>query len=332
MLIKTAVVGLGWWGRHIVNTLHGKNDKIDLTTAVDVSLKSIADFCANRNIRMVSDFEEVLIDPEIDAIIIATPHSFHEKQIIASAQAGKHVFCEKPLALTFESALRSVEACDASGVILGIGHERRFEPAMQEISRLVRQGELGTIMHVEANFSHDKLANLDPKNWRVSHIESPAAAMTATGIHITDAYINMFGSVEKVFATTSTRNPANTNGDILNLNVRFKSGVTGTFNSVLETPLYIRFAVFGSKAWLEARDYTHPSEIGTTDFFISHREGEVAQTVFQDVDTVKLNFEAWADAISGVTDYPINREQKLENIAVFEAICRSVKTGMPIDL
>ena len=331
-MIKTAVVGLGWWGRHIVNTLHGKNNKIDLTTAVDVSLESIFDFCSDRNIRMASDFEEVLTDPEIDAIIIATPHSFHEKQIIASAQAGKHVFCEKPLALTFESALRSVKACDAAGVILGIGHERRFEPAMQEISKLVRRGELGKIMHVEANFSHDKLANLDPNNWRVSHIESPAAAMTSTGIHITDAYIDMFGSVERVFAMTSTRNPANTNGDILNFNVRFKNGVTGTFNSVLETPLYIRFAVFGSKAWLEARDYNHPSEIGPTDFFISHQEGEVDQTVFQDVDTVKLNFEAWADAISGVAEYPINREQKLENIAVFEAICRSVETGMPIDL
>ena len=131
---------------------------------------------------------------------------------------------------------------------------------------------------------------------------------------------------------TATRNPANANGDILNFNVRFKSGATGAFSSILETPLYMRYAVFGAKAWVEARDYSHPSEMGTTDLFISRSEGEIETQTFQDVDTVKLNFEAWADAISGVADYPFTRAQKLENIAVFEAICQSAESGLPITL
>ena len=301
-------------------------------SGVDVNPGVVSSFARTNSIKVTSNFINVINDPNLDAIVIATPHSLHERQICAAAEAGKHVFCEKPLGLTLASAKRSVAACNKAGVVLGVGHERRFEPAMQEVGMLISTGKLGDIMHVEANFSHDKLANLESNNWRVSSTESPAAAMTATGVHITDAYVNMFGPVEQVFAMTAMRNRSNANGDILNFNLRFKSGVTGSFNSVLETPLYIRYAVFGSKAWVETRDYTHPSEPGITEFFISSSEGNIEKKTYQYVDTVRLNFESWADAISGVADYPFSSEQKLENIAVFEAVCQSAKTGLPVSL
>jgi predicted dehydrogenase len=142
----------------------------------------------------------------------------------------------------------------------------------------------------------------------------------------------MFGPVKQIFAMTAKRNPANNNGDILNFSVKFKSGATGTFNSVLETPLYIRYAVFGSKAWVETRDYCHPSEVGTTDFFICRNGGKIEKTSYETIDTVKINFEAWADAVSGVAEYPFTNAQNLENIAVFQAICESVDSGRLIEL
>ena len=331
-MLNAAIIGLGWWGTHIVNTLQGESEKIRFLWAVDIVPDTKFEFAQSKGIKITAEFTDVLNDSAVEAIVLATPHSMHEKQIIAAAKAGKHVFCEKPLALTLASAQRSVTACEEAKVVLGIGHERRFEPAMQKISQLIDTGELGKIMHVEANFSHDKLANLDADNWRVSPTESPAAAMTATGIHITDSYINMFGPVKQIFAMTAKRNPANNNGDILNFSVKFKSGATGTFNSVLETPLYIRYAVFGSKAWVETRDYCHPSEVGTTDFLICRNGGKIEKTSYETIDTVKINFEAWADAVSGVTEYPFTSAQNLENIAVFQAICESVDSGRLIDL
>ena len=331
-MINAAIIGLGWWGTHIVNTLQGESEKIRFLWAVDIVPDTKFEFAQSKGIKITAEFTDVLNDSAVEAIVLATPHSMHEEQIIAAAKAGKHVFCEKPLALTLASAQRSVTACEEAKVVLGIGHERRFEPAMQKISQLIDTGELGKIMHVEANFSHDKLANLDADNWRVSPTESPAAAMTATGIHITDSYINMFGPVKQIFAMTAKRNPANNNGDILNFSVKFKSGATGTFNSVLETPLYIRYAVFGSKAWVETRDYCHPSEVGTTDFLICRNGGKIEKTSYETIDTVKINFEAWADAVSGVAEYPFTNAQNLENIAVFQAICESVDSGRLIEL
>ena len=332
MRLNSAIVGLGWWGKHIVNTLQDNSEKIHFSRAMDTSPELVRNFAISKNIELSDKFTDILADEQIDSVVLATPHSLHEKQIIEVAKSGKHVFCEKPLALNLASAERAVKVVKDMGVILGLGHERRFEPAMQEIERLVRGGDLGQIMHVEANFSHDKLANLQSTNWRVSKTESPAAAMTATGIHLTDSFVNMFGAVKEVYAQIATRNAANANGDILNFNLRFENGATGSFNSILETPLYMRYAVFGSNAWAESRDYSHPSEDGPTDLFVCRSEGQIETRNYKYVDTVKLNFEAWADAILGNAVYPITLDQSLNNIAIFDAICESSETRLPVTL
>lgn len=328
-MLKTAIVGLGWWGRHIVDTLQGKSKRITFVRAVDVDPDSAGPIAAAHGLELSLSLEDALADGNLDAVVLATPHSQHEFQIVAAAKAGKHVFCEKPLALNKASAERAVAACESAGVVLGVGHERRFEPAMMEIRRLVREGELGEIMHVESNFSHDKLANMPADNWRVSNDESPAAAMTGTGIHMTDAYLNMFGPITEVFALTSVRNPANANGDVLSFQVRFENGATGYFGSILETPLYMRLCVFGSKAWVEAKDFHHPSEPGPTQFSLSCQEGQVETSTYEWEDTVRLNFDAWAEAALGGQPYPFSTAEKIGNIAVFEAICRSAETGQP---
>ena len=331
-MLNAAIVGLGWWGQHIVSTLQNKSEKMRFVRAVDVNLGIASEIAEKNGLALSANLQDALDDDDVQAVVLATPHTLHEEQILAAAVAGKHVFCEKPLALTRASAKRSVAACEAADVVLGMGHERRFEPAMLEITELVKSGGLGEIMHVEANFSHDKLANLPANNWRVSSKESPAAGMTATGIHLTDAYMTMFGPVEEVYAHTARRNPANLNGDVLSFHVRFRSGATGFFNSVLETPIYLRYCVFGSTAWVEALDYHHPSEPGPTRFSISREEGRIETKTMEWEDTVRANFDAFADACLGGAPYPFTNEEKIQNIALFEAICESAESGQPFTI
>ena len=145
-MIKAAIIGLGWWGQHIVSTLQNKSEKIRFVRAVDLNLGASQQIAAQHSLELSSDLGDALEDAEVEAIVLATPHSLHEVQILAAASAGKHVFCEKPLALTRESAEKAVAACDAAGIILGLGHERRFEPAMIEIKNLIKSGSLGDIM------------------------------------------------------------------------------------------------------------------------------------------------------------------------------------------
>jgi predicted dehydrogenase len=327
-MIQAAIAGLGWWGKHIVRRMAG-SDALRIVTAVEAN-PALAGFAAEHGVGFTTDLADVLGDPRIDAVILATPHSLHTNQVLAAAAAGKHVFCEKPLALSKADAERSVAACRAAGVLLGLGHERRYEPGMSEIRRLIHDGALGTIMHVEANFSHDKLADVPVGDWRASPKDAPAAGMTAMGIHLTDAFVELFGPVAQVYASVTSRVAYKDTGDVISVLLRFASGATGYLNAILVTPLYIGFTVFGSEAWAELRNHTHPDTPGPTTLTVQHRNGRRETRDYEWTDTVRANLEAFARAAEGLTPYPFTDEQKIGNIAVLEAVCRSAATGAPV--
>lgn len=327
-MIRVAVAGLGWWGKHIVRRLAG-SEVVRITTAVETN-GAFAPFAQEHGLNFRSTLDEVFNDREIDAVILATPHSLHTGQVLAAAAAGKHVFCEKPLALTRADAERSVAACREAGVLLGIGHERRYEPGMVEIARLVREGALGTIMHAEADFSHDKLANVPPGDWRTAPKDAPAAGMTAMGIHLTDAFVNLFGPIAEVFAMTASRVTYPDNGDVLTVQCRFASGATGHLNAILVTPLYINFTVFGSDAWAELRNHTHPDTPGPATLTVQHRDGRRDVREFEWTDTVRANIEQFGRAVMGEAAYPFTDAEKIGNIAALEAICQSAAGRMAV--
>jgi predicted dehydrogenase len=327
-MIRAAIAGLGWWGQHMVRRM-AASDVLRITTAIDVN-EAHSVFAREHGLAFSLSLEEALADRAIDAVILCTPHSLHTGQVLAAARAGKHVFCEKPLALTRADAERSVAACREAGVALGIGHERRFEPAMVEVRRLVSSGELGAIMHVEANFSHDKLANVPEGDWRTSPNDAPAAGMTAMGIHLTDAFIHMLGPIGEVYAATTSRVAYKDNGDVILVHVRFASGATGYLNAILVTPLYIGMRVFGSEAWVEARNTTHPDTPGPTHLTLRRRDGSLDARTYEWTDTVRENLELFARACQGGAVYPFTDEEKIANIATLEAICRSAATRRPV--
>jgi predicted dehydrogenase len=327
-MIRAAVVGLGWWGRTIVQRLQ-ESDKLRLVRAVDVRSEA-APFAAEHGLPLSASLDEALADPAIEAVILATPHALHKEQVLAAAAAGKHVFCEKPLALRRADAMAMVRACNARGLVLGVGHERRFEPALIEVKHLIDAGELGTIMHIEANFSHDKLADVPKDDWRSSRAHSPIPAITGMGIHLTDAFIHMLGDVSEVHTHTARRVLEAEGGDVASVQLRFASGATGFLSCILVTPLYLRFAVFGSKAWVEVRNDTHPDTPGATTLTLCGAGRAPETRRFEWTDTVRANLEAFADASLNRAPYPFTDAQKIANIAVLEALCASADAARPV--
>ena len=327
-MIKAAVVGLGWWGQHMVRRNAGSGH-IGIVAAVETNPERAA-FAVEHGLKFVGDLKEVLADPGIDAVILCTPHSLHTEQVLACAAARKHVFCEKPLALTKAEAEKSVAACREAGVQLGIGHERRYEPAIVEVRRLIRDGVLGTVMHAEANFSHDKLARMPAGDWRTSSKDAPAAGMTAMGIHLSDLYVSLFGPVAEVFASTTSRVAYPENGDVISALLRFESGATGYFNAILVTPHYLCLTVYGSDAWVEVRNETHPDTPGPSTLTLQHKDGRHEVKPYDWLDTVRANVEAFAQAIEGKAPYPFSDAEKVGNIAVLEAVARSAASRQPV--
>ena len=330
-MLNIAIIGFGWWGRHICNRLAGHTGiKVVCVAEPQTSLH---DDIRSMGHRAVSSYDEVLADDGVDAVVLTTPHMFHEEQVVAAAQAGKHVFCEKPLGLTADSARRSVAACRDAGKVLGIGHERRFEPAMQRLKAMIDAGELGTIMHAEAAFSHDKLIGIPAGGWRTDKALSPGAGMTGMGIHLTDLFLWMFGPAASVQAQTRDRVLGWPTGDMVVAQISFEAGMTASLNAILATPHFMRYHVFGSKAWVEIRNATHPDTPGGVTTFTVARAGE--EPVTEELpwaDAVVANLEAFADAVAGRKPYPWNDEQLVGNIALYEAIVRSADTGATASL
>ena len=192
-MIDAAIVGLGRWGRTLVEAVQGKSDKLRFTRAVSRNPDRLRDFAARHALELVGELAPVLADRTIGAVVVATPHSLHCEQTVAVAAAGKAVFCEKPLTLTKAEATRVIEECHKARVVLGIGTDKRFFPAMSELLRLVKGGELGRILHLEAHFSNEVAGTAS--EWRYSLEESPAGGMTGTGIHMLDALVALAGPV-----------------------------------------------------------------------------------------------------------------------------------------
>ncbi len=327
-MIRAAVAGLGWWGKIMIQRMKESHD-LQIVLAVDPS-PTVTEFAKQHGVKLVPRLDDALADPSIDAVILCTPHALHTRQILAAAAAGKHVFCEKPLALTRADAERSVAACRKAGRMLGIGHERRYEPAIKEVRRLVQSGALGTIMHAEANFSHDKLANMPKDDWRLSPTHAPAAGMTAMGIHLTDLFIDLFGPVSEVYAATTSRVAYPETGDVISAHLRFAAGPTGYINAILVTPNYIRLTIYGTGAWVEVRNHTHPDTPGPVTLTLHRTDNAVETREFQFADTVRENLELFARACEGKADYIFTDVQKIANIATLEAVCRSVAENRPI--
>ena len=324
-MLNVAVVGLGWWGRIVVDLLLN-SPRFHVVAGVDVTIDA-AGFARERKIVLSGDLEKALKDERVQAVILCTPHSQHTDQIVRAASAKKHVFCEKPLSLSRADVLRAINACNVNKVVLAVGHEKRFEPPIQELMRLARSGELGTLLQIEANFSQDKFLSLPADNWRLSSREAPAGPMTATGIHLLDLSVALLGPAERAFASVRQLGSQLVNGDTLGVLVTFRSGANALLSALLATPFVGRFAVFGNRGWAEVRDKAHPEAPEGWTLTSCARGAKPQVRDYPSARAVLANLEAFADAVEGRAPYPVPQEQMIANIAALEAVFRSAASG-----
>ncbi|HSR15157.1 MAG TPA: Gfo/Idh/MocA family oxidoreductase [Gemmatimonadales bacterium] len=328
-MLKAAQVGLGWWGSQVAKVLEG-SEKIRVVCGVDPAPETAQKFRDTHGLPVCGDYRDVLDDPEIDAVLLTIPHRMHEEAVLAAVAAGKQVFCEKPLALTVASARRMIEAANGAGLVLGIGHERRFEPAWEEIKRMAVDGEFGTIIHMEAHWSHDRWLGMAPDNWRGSKEEAPAAGWTGMGVHLSDMMVSLAGQAAEVQAHTARRILEIPTGDVVSAHFRFGDATTGHVAALSATPDYARFAVYGSHAWAEARETQHVDPGGTTHFYVRRRgEAQQSRTDFEPAGPVQAGYEHWADAVAGRARYRFTDAERLGNVAILEAVVRSAESGAP---
>jgi predicted dehydrogenase len=315
-MLNAAIVGLGRWGQRLVDAVSAPpSTAIRFTHAVARTPDNARSFCSKHRLALSDDFEAMLANPAIGAVVLATPHSQHADQVIRAARAGKHVFVEKPFTLDAGSALAAANACRSAGMVLALGHNRRFLPAVVEMKRTLESGALGEILHAEGAFSGNFGLGYRPGIWRATEEESPAGGMTAMGIHVIDAFIHLVGRVGSVRCESHRKVLSVDLDDTTSAFLRFENGATGYLSTLTATGRLVRVQVFGTRGWLHLLDH-HVLERADID-------GRVTRTEFPPLDIERLELEAFAEAVSGEKPYPVSPGEAVHGIAVMQAAIHS---------
>jgi predicted dehydrogenase len=319
-MISAAIVGLGRWGRNLVEASHG-HYRLKIVRAVEPDIEGATDFCLKHRLQLTHHLEAVLADNAIDAVLLATPHSLHPAQVSACAAARKQVFCEKPLALCRADAARMFAACREAGVVLAVGHNRRFWPSMRALRDVVAGGELGTILHIEGHNSNENSQNV-VTGWRLSPEESPGGGLTGAGLHVLDAFVSLTGPARQVYAQLHSREEGPPPLDTAVVTLDFTNGVTGILATVRATPLYWRVHVFGTKGSAEVLD--------ECTMILRGSGSEPRRMTYPAINVLRAELDAFADAVENRAPFPVPEAEVLATLSAFEAALASMKSGTPV--
>jgi len=320
-MIDAAVVGLGRWGKNIVEAIQGKSSRLRFIRGVSKEPELVRDFAAANGFELSTELEGVVADPRVQAVFLATPHSLHVRQICAVAENGKPVWCEKPLALTRVEAEQAVAACAKAGVPFALGNNKRCFPNMRELKRAVDNGTLGEILHIEGNYSNEHSTRVKG-GWRDDPRESPGGGMTGAGLHMLDAFVNLAGPIAKVDARVYSQKPPPDPRDVAAALVQFKSGATGSLATVRAAPMFWRIHVFGTKGSAEARD--------ETSLTVALIGGSPETKIHPAADSLGMLLEAFAETIETGKPFPVSTSDMLDVVGAFEAIIRSIAEGKSV--
>jgi predicted dehydrogenase len=304
--------------------VQGNSGKIGFVAAVTRNPAAQRALADRFGVALTASYADVLADRGIDAVVLATPHSQHAAEIVAAAKAGKHVFVEKPFTLTRSHAEAAIEACQAAGITLGVGFNRRYAPAYADMKRRIDLGEIGTLRHIEGQFSGPQSYQTEPGNWRSNRIESPGGAMTARGVHVVDGMVHIAGPVATAFAFSGRLQLDIDVDDTTACLLRFAGGVTGTLATLHAASQFYRIHAFGSQGAFEMR--------GDTELLAFDLDGNVRRITYEIVDKERAELEAFADAVANKVKFVIAPEEIVNTVAVTEAIAASARSGKAVTI
>ena len=207
--------------------------------------------------RAYDDLNALLADPEVNAVYVASPQDRHCGEMVAAAEAGKHVLCEKPMAMDVAECRRMVEACRTNGVRLSVAYYRRFYSKTQKMKALIEAGAIGTPVQVSISMTGFWRADRsDPKYWRVTRAASSGGALADTGSHRLDVLCHLLGEPEAVAGFADRREMDFEVPDTETLVVRMTCGAHVVSRHALCTPNgRDDFEVFGTKGALIASPF-----------------------------------------------------------------------------
>jgi predicted dehydrogenase len=322
--VGLGLIGLGWWGGEL-STAAENGGVARVVSGFARSDEARARFAEERGVPVAASLDELLGDPAVEGVLIATSHQSHRDLVEQAASAGKHIFVEKPLAITVEDGLACVAAAERAGVLLQVGHQRRRTAASRRMKELLANGDLGDVETVIGQHSLPNGFKMPETAWRWSPEQSPLGSMTSLGIHKIDSMQYLVGRIARVSAFTRAGR-SHPIDEATVLAFEFEDGALGTLTTSFFTPLTIELSVMGT---LGAAHNTHD---GTRLGVQMRVEPEPTQVELAPVDTVVDELVGFANAIRGKGPVEPDGRDGLAVVAVMEAAVASTASGRAVDV
>ena len=323
--LRVASLGMGWWSDVLADAIN-RSGKLKITACYSRSEEKRAAFAAKYGCRAVPSYEAILADKDIEAVINTTPNGVHLESTRAAADAGKHVFLDKPIANTVSDGRRITELCRKAGVVLALGYQRRRENQFRWIKRQIDEGLFGKLVNAEANISRDRLGKIDLGSWRYQAAGMPGGVMLQIGIHYTDVLEYLIGPVKAVSGQFARLVLPGDNPDVASLVLEHENGALSTLNaSYASASEYYLTNIYGK----EATAYYDMFE-GLR--MLKRGEEKPVKVPFANKDTIAEELEEFADAIRNGGAPEIGGEYATTSLAVIRAGIVSAREGRHVEI
>jgi predicted dehydrogenase len=323
--LRVASLGMGWWSDVLADAIN-RSGKLKITACYSRSEEKRAAFAAKYGCRAVPSYEAILDDKDIEAVINTTPNGVHLETTRAAADAGKHVFLDKPIANTVSDGRRITEICRKAGVVLALGYQRRRESQFRWIKRQIDEGLFGKLVNAEANISRDRLGKIDLGSWRYQAAGMPGGVMLQIGIHYTDVLEYLIGPVKAVSGQFARLVLPGDNPDVASLVLEHENGALSTLNaSYASASEYYLMNIYGKEA-------TAYYDVFEGLRMLKRGEEKPVKVPFANKDTIAEELEEFADAVRGAGAPEIGGEYATTSLAVIRAGIVSAREGRHVEI
>jgi predicted dehydrogenase len=323
--LRVASLGMGWWSDVLADAIN-RSGKLTITACYSRSEEKRAAFAAKYGCRAVPSYEAILDDKDIEAVINTTPNGVHLETTRAAADAGKHVFLDKPIANTVSDGRRITEICRKAGVVLALGYQRRRESQFRWIKRQIDEGLFGKLVNAEANISRDRLGKIDLGSWRYQAAGMPGGVMLQIGIHYTDVLEYLIGPVKAVSGQFARLVLPGDNPDVASLVLEHENGALSTLNaSYASASEYYLMNIYGKEA-------TAYYDVFEGLRMLKRGEEKPVKVPFANKDTIAEELEEFADAVRGAGAPEIGGEYATTSLAVIRAGIVSAREGRHVEI
>ena len=246
--LRVAVLGMGWWSDVLSDAIK-RSDQMEIVACFTRSADKRQAFANKYGCRAAASYEEILNDRSIAGIINTTPNNVHLETTRQAAEAGKHVFLDKPIANTVKEGMEIAEVCKKAGVVLALGYQRRREHHFRWIKSEIDAGRFGKLVQAECNISRDRLGQFDLSSWRYTAAGMPGGVMLQIGIHYVDVLEFLMGPIKSVSARLAQLVLPGDNPDVANMILQHEnnalSNLTASYASASE---FYMMNVYGKEA------------------------------------------------------------------------------------